>query len=59
MRLISYVQNGQPGVGVMVDDKGFVALSKAAPDLPTSLKAILALPNGLDKARRPTRASPT
>ena len=51
MRLISYTQNGQQGVGVMVDDKGFVALSKAAPDLPKSLKAILALPNGLDKAR--------
>ena len=51
MRLISYMQNGQAGVGVMVDDKGFVALAKAAPDLPKSLKAILALPTGLDRAR--------
>ncbi|HEX9835962.1 MAG TPA: fumarylacetoacetate hydrolase family protein [Alphaproteobacteria bacterium] len=41
MRLISYRQGGQAGVGVMVDDKGFVALSKAAPELPKTLKGIL------------------
>ena len=31
MRLISYHHNGHPGVGVMVDDQGFVALRNAAP----------------------------
>ncbi len=51
MRLISYRHRGQDGVGVMVDDQGFVALSKAAPDLPRSLKAILALPDGLARAK--------
>ena len=51
MRLISYTHQGQDGVGVMVDDQGFVALPKAAPNLPKSMKALLALPDGLDKAR--------
>ncbi len=52
MRLISYRHKGEDGVGVMVDDQGFVALAKAAPDLPRSLKAILALPDGLDRAKK-------
>ena len=51
MRLISYTTKGEAGVGVMANDQGFVALPKAAPDLPRSLKALLALDNGLDRAR--------
>lgn len=50
MRLISYRQNGQPGVGVMVDDKSFVALPKTAPDLPRSLRALIELEGGFAKA---------
>ena len=50
MRLISYRHKGQAGVGVMVDDKGFVALPNAAPDLPRSLKAILEMDGGLATA---------
>ncbi len=41
MRLISYRHDGQPGVGVMVDDDGFVDLSAAAPDLPATLRGII------------------
>jgi len=50
VRLISYRQNGQPGIGVMVDDKNFVALPKVAPDLPRSLKTLLETEGGLAKA---------
>lgn len=50
MRLISYHKGGDAGVGVMVDDKGFVALGKAAPDLPKTMRGILELDDGLAKA---------
>jgi 2-keto-4-pentenoate hydratase/2-oxohepta-3-ene-1,7-dioic acid hydratase in catechol pathway len=50
MRLISYRQGGKPGIGVMADDKSFVALPKAAPDLPTSLKALIELEGGFARA---------
>jgi len=50
VRLISYRHKGEPGVGVMVDDTSFVALPKAAPGLPKSLRAILEMPNGLAQA---------
>ena len=51
MRLISYRQGEKTGVGVMVDDTGFVDLSAAAPDLPDTLRGILELEDGLDRAR--------
>lgn len=52
MRLVSYRHQGAPGVGVMVDDAGFVALPKAAPDLPRGLRGILELGEaGLRRAR--------
>ncbi len=41
MRLISYRHDGEPGVGIMVGDDGFVALRSAAPDLPPTLRGIL------------------
>jgi len=50
VRLISYRQNGQPGVGVMVDDTSFVALPKAAPDLPKSLRGLIELEGGFARA---------
>ena len=58
MRLISYRHQGRAGVGVMTDDTSFVALSKAAPDLPTNLRAILALPDGLARVRRAVAGKP-
>jgi 2-keto-4-pentenoate hydratase/2-oxohepta-3-ene-1,7-dioic acid hydratase in catechol pathway len=50
MRLVSYHAGSEAGVGVMIDDKSFVALPKAAPDLPRSMKALIALEGGLAKA---------
>ena len=50
MRLISYRQGGERGVGVMVDDKSFVALPKAAPDLPRSLHALIEREGGFAAA---------
>ena len=49
MRLITYRTSGVAGegyaegtgVGVMVDDKQFIDLSKHAPNLPKTLRAIL------------------
>lgn len=38
----------------MVDDKGFVALSGAAPDLPTTMMGLLSLDGGLEAARAAT-----
>ena len=52
LRLISYEHQGASGVGVMLDDERFVALSKAAPELPQTLRGILALgEDGLTKAK--------
>jgi 2-keto-4-pentenoate hydratase/2-oxohepta-3-ene-1,7-dioic acid hydratase in catechol pathway len=50
MRLISYRLKGEAGVGVMVDDKNFVALPKAAPELPRSLKGLIEMEGGFAKA---------
>ncbi len=50
MRLISYRTETDAGVGVMVDDTGFVALADAAPDLPGTLRGLLALEDGLARA---------
>ena len=53
MRLVSYHTRDHEGVGVMVDDLRFVSLRRAAPDLPSSLKAILELgPAALKWSRR-------
>ena len=52
MRLVSYTHQDASGVGVMVDDDGFVALPHAAPDLPRTLRGILELgDDGLRRAR--------
>ncbi len=50
MRLVSYRQNGVPGIGVMVDGESFVALPKAAPNLPRSLKALIEMEDGFGQA---------
>jgi 2-keto-4-pentenoate hydratase/2-oxohepta-3-ene-1,7-dioic acid hydratase in catechol pathway len=41
VRIISYSHNDTDGLGVMLDDKGFVGLSNAGPELPTTLMALL------------------
>ena len=51
MRLISYRLNGESGVGAMVDEASAVAIAEAAPDLPRTLRQILALEDGLERVR--------
>ncbi len=51
MRLITYRQGSGTGGGVMVDADGFVELDKVAPDLPRSMRGLLAAPDGLARAR--------
>jgi 2-keto-4-pentenoate hydratase/2-oxohepta-3-ene-1,7-dioic acid hydratase in catechol pathway len=51
VRIISYNSNGTHGVGVMLDDKNFVSLSTAAPELPTDLRRILEVDPSLDQVR--------
>ncbi|NQV55161.1 MAG: fumarylacetoacetate hydrolase family protein, partial [Rhodospirillales bacterium] len=41
MRLVSFKNGGKSTVGVMADESGIIDLSKAAPDLPGSIKGIL------------------
>ncbi len=55
MRLISYRNAAGAGVGVMVDDNGFVALGEAAPDLPITLRGLLELDGGLARAAEATQ----
>jgi 2-keto-4-pentenoate hydratase/2-oxohepta-3-ene-1,7-dioic acid hydratase in catechol pathway len=58
MRLISYRENGRPGIGVMVDDQGFVALPKAAPDLPCEMRALIEMEGGFAKAAAAAQGKP-
>jgi 2-keto-4-pentenoate hydratase/2-oxohepta-3-ene-1,7-dioic acid hydratase in catechol pathway len=52
MRLISYRQDGQRGVGIMADAESFIALDKAAPDLPTNLRLLIAMPDWRARVER-------
>ncbi len=50
MRLISYSHQRQHGVGVMVNMDGFVALPLVAPELPRTMRGLLEMEGGLEKA---------
>ena len=53
MRLISYRQDGEAGVGIMVDDQSFISLANAQPDLPRTLRGLLEMgPDGLNAAKQ-------
>ena len=43
MRLISFQHSGRRGIGVMTSDTEFIDLSKAAPNLPTDMRALIAM----------------
>jgi len=51
MRIISYSENGAPRIGVVTGADAFVPVAEAAPTLPTSLRALIALPDGLARLR--------
>ncbi|HUB97735.1 MAG TPA: fumarylacetoacetate hydrolase family protein [Stellaceae bacterium] len=51
MRIISYAEKGQPRIGVVTGTDSFMPVADVAPTLPTSLRALIALPDGLARLR--------
>ena len=51
MRIISYSENGVPRIGVVTGPDSFLAVADVAPALPTTLRALIALPDGLARLR--------
>ena len=51
MRIISYSESGAPRIGVVTGADSFVAVADVAPQLPTLLRALIALPDGLARLR--------
>jgi 2-keto-4-pentenoate hydratase/2-oxohepta-3-ene-1,7-dioic acid hydratase in catechol pathway len=58
VRLISYSHQRQKGIGVMVDNDGFVALPIVAPELPRNLRVLLEMEDGLAKAAAAAKGKP-
>jgi len=52
MKIIRYEHRGQSGIGVMADDRRFIGLLEAAPQLPPTLLGIMAMGDGLEPVRR-------
>jgi 2-keto-4-pentenoate hydratase/2-oxohepta-3-ene-1,7-dioic acid hydratase in catechol pathway len=52
MKIIRYEHRGHSGIGVMADDRRFIGLLEAAPQLPPTLLGIMALGDGLEPVRR-------
>jgi 2-keto-4-pentenoate hydratase/2-oxohepta-3-ene-1,7-dioic acid hydratase in catechol pathway len=51
MRIISYSENGAARIGVVTGADAFLPVAEAAPSLPTGLRALVALPDGLARLR--------
>jgi 2-keto-4-pentenoate hydratase/2-oxohepta-3-ene-1,7-dioic acid hydratase in catechol pathway len=51
MRILSYSENGASRIGVVTNIDSFVAVADVAPQLPTTLRALIALPDGLARLR--------
>jgi 2-keto-4-pentenoate hydratase/2-oxohepta-3-ene-1,7-dioic acid hydratase in catechol pathway len=51
MRIISYSENNAPRIGVMTSADAFVPVADVAPQLPTRLRALLEMPDGLARLR--------
>jgi 2-keto-4-pentenoate hydratase/2-oxohepta-3-ene-1,7-dioic acid hydratase in catechol pathway len=51
MRIISYLDQSAPSLGVMTSDDTFAAVHELAPKLPRTLDALLQLPAGLSQLR--------
>ena len=54
MKVVSYRHQGKPGVGVVVGEKGVIALANAAPALPDDLRRILQIDPTLARVRAAT-----
>jgi 2-keto-4-pentenoate hydratase/2-oxohepta-3-ene-1,7-dioic acid hydratase in catechol pathway len=51
MKIIRYEHRCQSGIGVMVDERRFIGLLEAVPQLPPTLLGIMALGDGLEPVR--------
>jgi 2-keto-4-pentenoate hydratase/2-oxohepta-3-ene-1,7-dioic acid hydratase in catechol pathway len=51
MRIISYGENGMPQIGVVTGADSFIPVGDVAPQLPSLLRALVALPDGLARLR--------
>ncbi len=54
MKVVSYRHQGKPGIGVVVGEKGVIALANAAPALPNDLRRILQIDPTLARVRAAT-----
>jgi 2-keto-4-pentenoate hydratase/2-oxohepta-3-ene-1,7-dioic acid hydratase in catechol pathway len=51
MRIISYSENNAPRIGVVTGADAYLPVAAVAPSLPTTLRALLAMPDGLARLR--------
>jgi 2-keto-4-pentenoate hydratase/2-oxohepta-3-ene-1,7-dioic acid hydratase in catechol pathway len=51
MRIISYSENNAPRIGVMTSADAFLPVGDVAPQLPTRLRALIEMPDGLKRLR--------
>src|SRR5215469_10178663 len=51
MRIISYIEADVPWIGVVTDAESFIAVADSAPALPTNLRALLSMPDGLARLK--------
>src|SRR5665213_3058860 len=51
MRIISHSENGASRIGVVVGADAFVPVADVAPMLPTSLRELITLPDGMERLR--------
>ncbi|MDP6174002.1 MAG: fumarylacetoacetate hydrolase family protein, partial [Rhodospirillales bacterium] len=58
MKLVTYMDAGGSHVGVVSEDgEGYIALGKAAPELPDSIRGLLEMDDGLAKAQAATQGA--
>ena len=58
MRIISYEEDGAARIGVVTDGESVVPVHRVAPALPSSLKALLAMPDGLARLKDAAAGKP-
>jgi 2-keto-4-pentenoate hydratase/2-oxohepta-3-ene-1,7-dioic acid hydratase in catechol pathway len=51
MRIVAYTENGASRIGVVTGTDAFVPVADVAPRMPASLRALIALPDGLARLR--------
>src|SRR5690349_18877125 len=57
MKIISYSEGGAPHLGVVTGDDLFAPVEDVAPRLPSTLRSLLTLPNGLGMLREAAKGA--